>query len=328
MSIIDKDKLLFVAIDWMKYYKGLTETDMPLGTGGSYPKEQKHEVYNFFEEDGKCYGYTPPWGQVNLAEICAKDIKTSPDGYKYIENVLVIFIGSKFDGKKRRLIGFYLDATVFDKQYENKNPKRIIKSNNRFAGYNVIVKAENAFLLEEAERNIEIPYSRRDGFGYGMHNLWYAPKYDSRVMEFRSEIITRIEDIINNINIAENNDNETKYIEGGIIKSVKEVSQIKRNAEARGKCLDYYFGSNKNYSCQICGFDFEKKYGEIGKKYIEVHHINSHTQVSKEIGEHIIDPKNDLIPVCSNCHSMVHIKKVPIGVNEMKEIIKTSANFA
>jgi 5-methylcytosine-specific restriction protein A len=328
MSIIDRDKIVFVTLDWMKFYKGITEDDIPLGTGGRYPKDQKHEIYNFLEEDGKCYGYTPPYGKINLKEICASGIKINPDGYKYIDNVLVVFIGSKKDGKKRRVVGFYLDAIVFNKCYENKNPKRIIHSNNTFAGYNVIAEAENAFLFaEDAERKIEIPYSRTDGFGYGMHNVWYAPKYDSRIIDFRNRIIMEIEAIVENTNNSENHDDERKYIEGGVTKSVKEVSRIQRNADAKRKCLDYYFKTNEHYKCQICGFDFEATYGETGKHFIEVHHIKSLVQISKEIGEHEIDPEKDLIPVCSNCHSIIHRKKPPIEIEEMKNFIKTSINI-
>jgi hypothetical protein len=100
MEEIDKNKIVFITLDWMKFYRGITENDSPLGTGGSYPKDQKNEIYNFLEEDGKCYGYTPPKGKLNLKSICATETKKSPDGYKYLENVLVVFIGSKKDGKK------------------------------------------------------------------------------------------------------------------------------------------------------------------------------------------------------------------------------------
>ena len=320
MSIINEKKIVFVTLDWMKFYKGITEKDIPLGTGGSYPKEEKHEIYNFFEENGKCYGYTPPYGKLNLYDICSTEIKTSPDGYKYIEDVLVIFNASKRDGKKRRMIGFYIGATVFNERYDNKNPKRIIKSNNKFAGYNVIADAENAYLLEEAERNYELPYSKLDGFGYGMYNVWYASNNDSRVKDYRKNIILEIEDILANVRKAENDDDEKKYIEGGIIKSVKEVSRIHRNSEARKKCLEHYFKENENYKCQICYFNFKEKYGELGKNFIEVHHIQSHTQLSNRIGEHEIDPTKDLIPVCSNCHSIIHRKNPPIKIEEMKKL--------
>lgn len=58
--------------------------------------------------------------------------------------------------------------------------------------------------------------------------------------------------------------------------------------------------------CSICGFDFEKTYGPIGKDYIEIHHVQP-LFLTKEEKE--IDPEKDLIPVCSNCHRMLHRQK-------------------
>jgi len=55
--------------------------------------------------------------------------------------------------------------------------------------------------------------------------------------------------------------------------------------------------------CKGCGFDFEEKYGQLGKDFIEVHHVTplSHIGEEKEI-----NPETDLIPLCSNCHRMIH----------------------
>jgi len=74
----------------------------------------------------------------------------------------------------------------------------------------------------------------------------------------------------------------------------------KRNPELRRLCIEAY--GNK-YECEICGMNFEKVYGEIGKEFIEIHHINP---IAETEGEHDVDPATDLIPLCSNCHSMIH----------------------
>ena len=65
--------------------------------------------------------------------------------------------------------------------------------------------------------------------------------------------------------------------------------------------------------CMICGFDFEQKYGELGKGYIEVHHIKPLTTLEQEV---VVNPETDLICVCANCHRMLHRFKnyiVPVG---------------
>ncbi|MBN8589795.1 MAG: HNH endonuclease [Rhodothermia bacterium] len=68
---------------------------------------------------------------------------------------------------------------------------------------------------------------------------------------------------------------------------------------------------------------FEKTFGEIGKGFIHVHHLNAIVEIGKE---YKIYPKNDLIPVCPNCHAMIHSERTAFTVNEIKEIIKTTAN--
>jgi 5-methylcytosine-specific restriction protein A len=315
---IDKTKVIFITIDWMKYYRGITPDDEPLGTGGSYPKDQKYEIYNFLDDDGTCYGYVTPYGKVNLDRINKSAVKISADGYKYIDNVLVIFNGSNQDGNKRKIIGFYVGATIFDKPYENKNPKRIIQSNNSFANYSIRVKAENAYLLEANERNIILPYSKEKGkgMGYGQNNKWYADTIE--VKDEREKIINLIEEIINKTIIEIGKDDELKYLEGKISSSIKNISAIERNAKARKECLKYYFPNGKKYQCQICNFCFEDVYGGIEKNYIEVHHIKSHTTYSLLVGEHEIDPRKGLIPVCSNCHSIIHRDKPPMLIEKKR----------
>ncbi|MBI9010944.1 MAG: HNH endonuclease [Clostridiales bacterium] len=73
------------------------------------------------------------------------------------------------------------------------------------------------------------------------------------------------------------------------------------------------------YRCSACNFLFEDKYGERGKQYIEIHHIKPLYMNEKEIP---VNPKHDLVPVCSNCHRMIHRKKEDVlSITRLKEII-------
>lgn len=55
-------------------------------------------------------------------------------------------------------------------------------------------------------------------------------------------------------------------------------------------------------SCEVCDFDFYKKYGKRGYKFIECHH---NIPISK-MKEGDVTKINDLSLVCSNCHRMIH----------------------
>jgi len=107
-------------------------------------------------------------------------------------------------------------------------------------------------------------------------------------------------------------DENIKYAEGKT-KTVL-VNNYERNQVARQKCIEHY-----GFICQICKFDFEKVYGDIGKDFIHVHHI---VDISTIGNEYSVDPLKDLIPVCPNCHSMLHKKKPAYLTDELKKIIK------
>lgn len=104
----------------------------------------------------------------------------------------------------------------------------------------------------------------------------------------------------------------TGYEEGK--EEIVKHKRYERNPINRELCL-----SIKGYKCSVCGFDFEKTYGSIGKHFIEVHHIKP----VSTIGEgYIIDPIKDLVPLCSNCHSMAHKKNPPYTVAELVKILE------
>lgn len=93
------------------------------------------------------------------------------------------------------------------------------------------------------------------------------------------------------------------------------VNAYERNSAARKKCLEHY-GTN----CFVCGFDFEKAYGEIGKNYIHVHHLKSLSQIRKQ---YKINPIKDLRPVCPNCHAMIHRYQVAMDIDVLKNHMQT-----
>ena len=80
----------------------------------------------------------------------------------------------------------------------------------------------------------------------------------------------------------------------------------KRSRELRNDCITYWKSLHNNrIYCACCGLDFEETYGDIGKGYIEIHHLYP---ISQFPGQHEVNPKEDLVPLCSNCHSMAHAK--------------------
>lgn len=90
------------------------------------------------------------------------------------------------------------------------------------------------------------------------------------------------------------------------------VNRYERSSIARMKCIEKY-----GYRCSVCNMDFEEKYGDIGKGFIHIHHI---VPISTIGNDYKIDYEKDLVPVCPNCHAMLH--KGNVSVEELKKIIE------
>lgn len=103
----------------------------------------------------------------------------------------------------------------------------------------------------------------------------------------------------------------TNLNEGSVMQVT--VNRYERNHEAREKCI-----ALNGCKCMVCGMNFEKTYGEIGKGFIHVHHTTPISAIGKSYN---IDYAKDLVPVCPNCHAMMHKKTPPYTVSEMKEIL-------
>jgi len=91
------------------------------------------------------------------------------------------------------------------------------------------------------------------------------------------------------------------------------VNVYERSAKARIACLEHF-----GCVCSVCEFDFEKKFGAIGKGFIHVHHLLDLATIGKS---YKINPEEDLRPVCPNCHAMLHKSKPAYQIEELKKLI-------
>jgi 5-methylcytosine-specific restriction endonuclease McrA len=89
---------------------------------------------------------------------------------------------------------------------------------------------------------------------------------------------------------------------------------VERNPRARQKCIEHY-----GCKCFVCAFDFEKVYGKLGSGFIHVHH---RIELSSRSGEHKVDPIEDLVPLCPNCHAMAHQRSPAVSIEELRASIR------
>jgi 5-methylcytosine-specific restriction enzyme A len=125
-------------------------------------------------------------------------------------------------------------------------------------------------------------------------NAWYADSFDNSEYTMPEELPA-----------------SGQFWEGA--KAEVTVNAYERNPKARAACIAHH-----GCKCAACGFNFEKKYGEIGKGRIHVHHV---TPIGKIGRQYEIDPKTDLIPVCPNCHFVIHLSEPPLTIEQVRDLL-------
>ncbi len=95
------------------------------------------------------------------------------------------------------------------------------------------------------------------------------------------------------------------------LRTLREHKRIERNRKLAQKAKQAL-----GYVCKACGFDFELKYGSIGREFIEAHHL---TPLSELKGQRLLlDPKRDFTVLCANCHRMIHRSEFVNSVEEFR----------
>jgi putative restriction endonuclease len=111
------------------------------------------------------------------------------------------------------------------------------------------------------------------------------------------------------------NDNEQGELESGVDGKPGLSFRItyERDSHLREQAIKTH-----GLTCMVCGFNFEKTYGDYGKDYIHVHH-----RVPVSEGEQTVNPKDDLCVVCANCHAMIHRRRDnTLTLEELKAMIE------
>lgn len=120
---------------------------------------------------------------------------------------------------------------------------------------------------------------------------------------------------------------ETITIQEGV-KKLLETKIYERSSKLREIAIKHYM-KNGDILCDACKFSFNKFYGKIGKGYIEIHHIKPIFKYEdEELGKTINIALKNVIPLCSNCHRIIHRDwKNPLQVDFLIEQINQNGIF-
>lgn len=202
----------------------------------------------------------------------------------------------------RRLIG---NGTNFV-AYNIGNTNEIHFAPSRFIGY-----LNNSLKIHLVRQNGKDGKDTTSRLNAILHkHREYDDALEGKYMDFCSEIGAKPKNMVRTQRkYWQLKDVGIELLEGG----VKQVSmnRYERNPEARRRCIAKY-----GTACHVCGMNFRDEYGPIGEGFIHVHHV---IPLSSHKTRHAVDDAN-LIPVCPNCHAMLH--KGNVSVEELQKIIQ------
>jgi 5-methylcytosine-specific restriction enzyme A len=117
------------------------------------------------------------------------------------------------------------------------------------------------------------------------------------------------------IAVTESDEEIAEAEEGRVLTRMHRVRE--RNRELVKRKRDVVLRETGRLACEACGFDFNDKYGEHGRGFIEVHHL---------LPLHALTPGSrtriqDLAVLCANCHRMVHAKSKWLTLLKLKELL-------
>lgn len=113
-------------------------------------------------------------------------------------------------------------------------------------------------------------------------------------------------------------DEESRYPEG--VASYRLHRQLERDTGLAEKAKQKRLAEAGSLSCDVCGFDFEQEYGELGAGYIEAHHTVPVSQLNGDTQTQL----SDLALVCSNCHRMLHRGPKLMSIKELRILAGTT----
>ncbi len=115
----------------------------------------------------------------------------------------------------------------------------------------------------------------------------------------------------------ENNANLSgEFPEGKIVERTHKYRE--RNSRVISLAKEKFKKENGRLFCQVCGFDFEKIYGNIGKDFIEGHHTIAVSEMSTEHKTKV----EDIAMLCSNCHKMIHKRRPWLTMDDINKLLK------
>jgi hypothetical protein len=134
-----------------------------------------------------------------------------------------------------------------------------------------------------------------------------------------SEIIQRVRkpSVESTTSLERQNDEQEIFAEEGALSLETHLTRERDSRLVELKKQQVLDGGAR-LSCEICGFDFERRYGSDGRGVCEVHH-RIPLFVRQEASRTRLE---DLAIVCANCHRMLHQSVELCSLDAIRELLR------
>ena len=236
-----------------------------------------------------------------------------------VDDVTVVWVARKGSIDETYVIGWFEHCTVYsgfrDRPYAEEIAGEVSKQGIKIeAGqeelqYFLTCREEGAQLLPESERAFPVPMG---GGWMGQSFLFYPDGGTKRAPDRRrkhEEFKGRLLDYIATCTSGQTTSPVPYPAEVDLlgVSSTVEGRQVlvthavrERNSGLVRRAKEEFRKDHGRLFCEACRFDFQAKYGPLGKGFIEAHHLTPLREGPRTTS------LNDLMMLCANCHRMVH----------------------
>lgn len=183
--------------------------------------------------------------------------------------------------------------------------------------------SRNGYYHPSKDRDRDWQHIRRLHFDYLDRLMVKKRAFDPRsVAKHEPNLATYISEAIGcsvadskSVQLPQEVTSPAQYWEGSI-KRIS-VNRYERDPAAREACLRRF-----GYRCAACGMSFGEWYGKEVEWLIHVHHVVPLSEIREGYSP---DPEHDLVPICPNCHAVIHTLGPSTTVEDIREMLRRSA---
>jgi len=111
-------------------------------------------------------------------------------------------------------------------------------------------------------------------------------------------------------------DVDEEFIEGRTVLRIHLAKERDRNLVKLAKAIA--LSTRGELRCEVCKLSFQERYGDIGRDFIEAHHLLPVSQLKTSTRVRI----EDIALLCSNCHRMIHRGNPVFSIEELRTKLK------